>query len=163
MADTYFGIKNCTLKDSHSSIFLLLLVLHAPLIALSQLIGAHGTDGASWGSIVELKKLFTGKTPLFVGGTQTQVLAGSIAIAGNALNHCATQTVFIYNSFVNSKSNYAVEAGGGEGGVVAATVHLTGLVVVQKQILRVIIFEPSSSLSQKLFLKKQYTKHFKFV
>ena len=55
------------------------------------------------------KPYYRRKTPLVVGGTQTQVLAASIAIAASALNHCATKpfTVYIYEdaSFIFKLNN----------------------------------------------------------
>ena len=36
------------------------------------------------------KLCYKRKTPLVLGGTRTQVIADSMAIAASALNHCAT-------------------------------------------------------------------------
>ena len=78
--------------------FVCLLVLHAPLIALSQIIGAHGTDVSIEIRLLSGKTLLQAKTPLVVGRTINQVLADSMAIAASALDYCATQpllTVYI--------------------------------------------------------------------
>ena len=62
--------------------------LHVPVIALVR----HSTNlgfGAS------LLSFHINTTPLVAGVTQIQVLAESMAIAGNPLNHCATQFLFV--------------------------------------------------------------------
>ena len=45
------------------------------------------------------------KTPLVIDGTRTQVLAESMAIAADALNHWATNTVVSYKSDVELEEN----------------------------------------------------------
>ena len=46
------------------------------------------------------KPCYRQKTPLVIGGTRTQVLADSMAIAASALNHC-TKTIAMYNVMVS--------------------------------------------------------------
>ena len=51
----------------------------------------HNTDFDAWVRLLSEKNLITGeKTPLVVDGTQTQVLADSIAIAARAKNQFTT-------------------------------------------------------------------------
>ena len=55
-----------------------------------EIVQVHGSD-KHWDSrLLSEKPCYRIKTPLVVGGTRTQVLADSMAIAASVLNHCAT-------------------------------------------------------------------------
>ena len=62
--------------------------LHVSIIALVR----HSTN-LGFGAC--LLSFHINTTSLVAGVTQTQVLAESMAIAGNSLNHCATQFLFV--------------------------------------------------------------------
>ena len=51
---------------------------------------AHDTDVSVRARLVSGETLLQVKTPLVVGGTQTQVVADSMTIAASTLNHCTT-------------------------------------------------------------------------
>ena len=55
------------------------------------------------------KSYYRRKTPLGVGGTQTQVLADSIAIAASALNHCANYCLAILVQNLHVGRNIALD------------------------------------------------------
>ena len=74
----------------HNQFFFVLNALHVPLIALSQIIGAHGTDVSVGVRLLSGKTLLQAKNSTGHRWDSNQFLADSMVITASTLNHCAT-------------------------------------------------------------------------